>query len=144
MPHVPRFSVYGRSMPNESSHEPSRPASRWRFNPCCTTAYDEACAAFTTFVDPDTASFDYGAAGAALGHGSVAPALATHMLEDHDGYAHHLTIFGEQVALHAPDAVGDGQEHSRTDAIALQEPFHAAGLRDTVNHHRTRLPRSPC
>jgi hypothetical protein len=117
-------------MDSEHSHQPS---SRWQFNACCTTAYDEACAAFTRFVDPATASFDYLAAGAALGHGSVAPALATHMLEEHDGYAHHLATFGEQVAHHAPAAVGPAQlvvalaEESR-DNVLLAE----AALRHAV------------
>ena len=110
-------------MANES---PDQPASRWKFNPCCTTAYDKACAAFTVFVDPATESLDYEDVGVALLHGSVAPALATHMLEDHDGYTHQLASFGEQVAHHVPAAVGPAQlivalaEESR-DNILLAE-----------------------
>jgi len=130
MPHVPGFSVYGRAMPDESSHQP---APRWQFNPCCTTAYDEACAAFTMFVDPETASLDYAAAGVALQHGSVAPALAAHMLEEHDGYAHHLGSFAEQVAYHAPAAVGPAQlvvalaEESRDNVLLAEAALrHAA------------------
>jgi hypothetical protein len=93
-------------MPNESPHQP---ASRWQFNPCCTTAYDEACAAFTMFVDPATPWLDYAAIGETLLHGSVGPALAEHILGEHDGYAHQLASFGEQVAHHAPAALGPAQ-----------------------------------
>jgi hypothetical protein len=91
------------------------------------------------FVDPATESLDYAAAGAALGHGSVAPALAAHMLEEHDGYAHNLATFGEQVAHHAPAAAGPAQlvvaaaEESR-DNILLAEAALRQGVAEAPDY----------
>jgi hypothetical protein len=115
-------------MSNESDHQPS---SRWQFNPCCTTAYDKVCAAFTMFVDPTTGAFDYVSVGVSLLHGSVAPAMATHMLEDHD-YTYQLISFGEQLAQHVPAAQGAARlvvalaEESRGNVLGAEAALRQA------------------
>jgi hypothetical protein len=123
-------------MPNESEHQPS---SRWQFNPCCTSAYDGVCAAFTRFVAPrdDDApaavdDVDYPAVAEGLGHGSVAPAVAKHVLEDHDGYVAHLASFAAHVAYRQPEATGPAQlvlalaEEARGNVLAAEAALRTA------------------
>jgi hypothetical protein len=116
-------------MSNESPHQP---ASRWNFNPCCTTAYDKVCAAFTMFVDPAAGSLDYAEVGVALLHGSVAPALAQHMLDDHEGWTDQLAAFGDVVAREVPAASAPAQlvvsmaEESRGNVLLAEAALRLA------------------